>query len=101
MLRRYVRHCLNTDDIGGSKSIKFEVRDMERQTLRRVVGFESKELTPFAESYKVNIAIENVWNKFLPSPVEMKHFIDSIGSPYVEVYFDVVMYFELGFQNNG
>ena len=48
-----------------------------------------KELTPFAESYKVNIAIENVWNKFLLSPVEMKHFIDSIGSPYVGVYFDV------------
>ena len=48
-----------------------------------------KELAPIAESYKINIAIENVWNKFLLSPVEMKHFIDSIDSPYMGVYFDV------------
>lgn len=48
-----------------------------------------KELAPMAEEYKVNIAIENVWNKFLLSPIETKNFVDSIGSPYVGVYFDV------------
>jgi len=55
-----------------------------------------KELSSFAESYKVNIAIENVWNKFLLSPIEMKHFIDSIGSPYVGVYFDVGNVLQIG-----
>jgi len=48
-----------------------------------------KELSHEAEKYKVSIAIENVWNKFLLSPLEMKNFVDAIKSPYVGVYFDV------------
>jgi len=56
-----------------------------------------KELTPFAEDYKVNIAIENVWNKFLLSPIEMKHFVDSINSPYLGVYFDVGNVLQIGY----
>ncbi|MBR5504695.1 MAG: sugar phosphate isomerase/epimerase [Clostridia bacterium] len=48
-----------------------------------------KELAPVAESLKVSIAIENVWNKFLLSPLEMRDFIDKINSPYVGSYFDV------------
>ena len=42
-----------------------------------------------AEKYKVNIGIENVRNKFLLSPLEMRHFIDKLGSDYLGVYFDV------------
>lgn len=42
-----------------------------------------------AEKNKVYIGIENVWNKFLMSPIEMKEFIDKVGSPYVKSYFDV------------
>jgi hexulose-6-phosphate isomerase len=56
-----------------------------------------KGLAPIAETYKINIAVENVWNKFLLSPIEMKHFIDSIGSPYVGVYFDVGNVIQIGF----
>ncbi len=48
-----------------------------------------KKLAPDAESKKVCIAIENVWNKLLLSPLEMKDFVDSIGSDHVKVYFDV------------
>lgn len=48
-----------------------------------------KELAPYAESKKVSIGIENVWNKFLLSPLEMRDFIDKIGSDYVGAYFDV------------
>ena len=47
------------------------------------------ELKPYAESLKVNIALENVWNKFLLSPMEMRDFIDKISSDYVGSYFDV------------
>lgn len=47
------------------------------------------ELSKFAENVKINIGIENVWNKFLLSPLEMRDFIDEINSPYVGVYFDV------------
>ncbi|TKJ47729.1 xylulose 5-phosphate 3-epimerase [Candidatus Aerophobetes bacterium Ae_b3a] len=42
-----------------------------------------------AEKYKVNIGIENVWNKFLLSPLEMRDFIDKLGSDYLGAYFDV------------
>jgi len=48
-----------------------------------------KELAPYAEELKVSIGVENVWNKFLLSPVEMADFIDKVGSDYVGSYFDV------------
>ncbi len=48
-----------------------------------------KELAPFAEELKVSIGVENVWNKFLLSPLEMRNFIDEIGSDFVGSYFDV------------
>jgi L-ribulose-5-phosphate 3-epimerase len=37
----------------------------------------------------VRIAVENVWNRYLLSPLEMRAFIDSFGSPLVGAYFDV------------
>jgi len=48
-----------------------------------------KECVPTAERYKVSMGIENVWNKFLLSPLEMRDFIDKIESPYLGAYFDV------------
>ena len=48
-----------------------------------------KEVAPYAEEKKVYVGVENVWNKFLLSPLEMKQFIDEINSPFVGVYFDV------------
>ena len=48
-----------------------------------------KELKPYAEENKVAIGVENVWNKFLLSPLEMRDFIDKIDSQYVGAYFDI------------
>lgn len=42
-----------------------------------------------AERLQINIGIENVWNQFLTSPLEMRDFIDKIDSPFVGSYFDV------------
>ncbi|MCL2665877.1 MAG: sugar phosphate isomerase/epimerase [Defluviitaleaceae bacterium] len=42
-----------------------------------------------AEELKISVGIENVWNKFLLSPLEMRDFIDKINSPYARAYFDV------------
>ena len=47
-----------------------------------------KELAPYAEENGVHICVENVWNKFLLSPLEMRQFVDEINSPYVGCYFD-------------
>ncbi len=52
-------------------------------------------LVPAAERLKVSIALENVWNKFLLSPVEMRDFIDQCESPFVGAYVDtgnIVLY---------
>lgn len=47
------------------------------------------QLVPTAEKLGVTLAIENVWNKFLLSPLEMRDFIDSFRSKAVGSYFDV------------
>ena len=42
-----------------------------------------------AEEYGVTVGVENVWNKFLLSPLEFARFIDEVGHPRVQVFFDV------------
>ena len=41
-----------------------------------------------AQQLKVHLCVENVWNMFLYSPVEMRDFIKAIGSRYAGSYFD-------------
>ena len=53
----------------------------------RSVG-EIKKVVPLAEKLKVRIAIENVWNSFLLSPLEMARYIDQFQSEFVGSYFD-------------
>ncbi len=48
-----------------------------------------KELAHFAKGHQVYLGVENVWNKFLLSPTEMRNFIDEIDEEYVQGYFDV------------
>ncbi|MDO5742266.1 MAG: sugar phosphate isomerase/epimerase family protein [Vagococcus sp.] len=56
-----------------------------------------KELAPFAEEHGIKIGIENVWNKFLLSPLEMKQFVEAINHPYVGVYFDAGNVLQFGY----
>ena len=42
-----------------------------------------------AEKLKVNIGLENVWNRLFLSPIEFRDFIDELGSEYVGIYLDV------------
>jgi hexulose-6-phosphate isomerase len=57
------------------------VYDLSRKSLR--------ELLPTAERLGVVMAMENVWNKFLLSPMEMRDFIDGFDHELVKAYFDV------------
>ncbi len=52
-----------------------------RESLKRVL--------PEAEKSGVKIGVENVWSRYLLSPLEMRDFIDSFESPFVGSYFDV------------
>lgn len=48
-----------------------------------------KELLPEAEKTGIKIAIENVWNNFLLSPLEAARYIDQFNSNMIGWYFDV------------
>lgn len=50
-----------------------------------------------AKACGVVIGIENVANKMLLSPMEMRAFIDSCGSPFVKAYFDIGNIMPYGF----
>jgi L-ribulose-5-phosphate 3-epimerase len=50
---------------------------------------EIRKLLPAAEDAGVKIAIENVWNNFLLSPMEAARYIDEFDSPMIGWYFDV------------
>ncbi len=48
-----------------------------------------RKLLPLAEELNVTLAIEEVWNKFLLSPLEFARYIDEFKSPRIRAYFDV------------
>lgn len=48
-----------------------------------------RKLIPLAEKLGVVIAVEDVWNKFLLSPLEFARYVDEFQSPWVRAYFDV------------
>jgi hexulose-6-phosphate isomerase len=48
-----------------------------------------KLLIPVAEELKIIIAVEEVWNDFLMSPMEFARYVDEFNSPWVRSYFDV------------
>jgi hexulose-6-phosphate isomerase len=50
---------------------------------------EIRKLIPLAAELKVIIAVEEVWNKFLLSPLEFARYVDEFNSPWVRAYFDI------------
>lgn len=47
-----------------------------------------RKLIPVAEETGVKIAVENVWNQFLLSPMEAARYIDELNSPMIGWHFD-------------
>ncbi len=50
---------------------------------------EIKKLLPYAEKTGIKIAIENVWNNFLISPLEAARYVDELNHPLLGWYFDI------------
>lgn len=50
---------------------------------------EIRKALPLAEELGVKIAIENVWNQFLLSPLEAARYVDEFQSPWVGWHFDI------------
>lgn len=77
--------------IPGAVGVDFiegcEVVDYEKAYDRALEAI--SHLAKDAEQAGVSIGLENVWNKFLLSPLELRTFIDTVGSSYVGSYLDV------------
>ena len=54
-------------------------------------------LAPLACEKGVTICVENVWNRFLLSPVEMRRLVDEVGSPWVQSYLDTANMMAYGY----
>ncbi|MDZ4850576.1 MAG: sugar phosphate isomerase/epimerase family protein [Pirellulaceae bacterium] len=46
-------------------------------------------IAAYAQQQQIKILIENVWATFLISAFDMARFIDEVGSPWVQVHFDI------------
>lgn len=92
--------CEFASDIGASVFLvvpavatpKLPYRDIWEISKRGII-----EAAKSAEDYGVIIGVENVWNRFLYSPIEFRKFIEEINHPNVKAYFDVGNVFLLGF----
>lgn len=92
----------------GLEALKQTLRDAKRYgatSILLVPGLVNKEVSydqayarsqaeirkalPLAEESGVKIAIENVWNQFLLSPLEAARYVDDLNSPAVGWHFDV------------
>ncbi|MFD0588693.1 sugar phosphate isomerase/epimerase family protein [Paenibacillus sp. GCM10027627] len=74
--------AVGVDFIPDSEVVSYEkAYDLASEAIAKLV--------PYADSTGVAIAIENVWNKFLLSPLELRMFIDEQSSERVGSYFDV------------
>ena len=58
------------------------------------------ELKTYAGKKEIILGIENVWNKFLLSPLEMRDFINAIDSPYVRSYLDAGNVMQSGYPHH-
>jgi L-ribulose-5-phosphate 3-epimerase len=82
--------AVGVDFIPGAETVRYDL------AYERATGF-IKAALPAAEKAGVTIGVENVWNKFLLSPMEMKAFVDQFGSKNVGVYFDVANTLAFGY----
>jgi L-ribulose-5-phosphate 3-epimerase len=55
----------------------------------RSQGVIRERILPLATELKVTVGMEEVWNKFLLSPLELARYVDEFRSPYVKAYLDV------------
>jgi len=50
---------------------------------------EIRRALPLAEKLKIKIAVENVWNQFLLSPLEAARYVDEFKSPWIGWHLDI------------
>ena len=88
-----MRTSLHNAKLWGSETVLLVPGVVNPQTSYRDAWTRSQQqirtLIPLTEEVKVTISIEEVWNKFLLSPLEMAKYIDEFQSPWIKAWFDV------------
>jgi hexulose-6-phosphate isomerase len=88
-----MRTSMHNAKLWGSDAVLLVPAVVNAQTSYRDAWMRSqreiRKLIPLAEDLKIVIAIEEVWNKFLLSPLEMAAYIDEFQSPWIKAWFDV------------
>jgi len=88
-----MRTSLQNAKLWGSDTVLLVPAVVNSQTSYRDAWTRSqaqiRKLLPLAEQLRVVIAIEEVWNKFLLSPLEMAQYIDEFHSSWIQAWFDV------------
>jgi len=88
-----MRTSLHNAKLWGADAVLLVPAVVNPQTFYRDAWTRSqaqiRKLLPLADELKIVIAIEEVWNKFLLSPLEMAAYIDEFQSPWIQAWFDV------------
>jgi L-ribulose-5-phosphate 3-epimerase len=88
-----MRTSLHNAKLWGSDAVLLVPAVVNAQTSYRDAWTRSqaeiRKLIPLAAELKVVIAIEEVWNKFLLSPLEMAKYVSEFESPWIKAWFDV------------
>jgi L-ribulose-5-phosphate 3-epimerase len=88
-----MRRSLQNAKLWGSEAVLLVPAVLDPKTSYRDAWSRSqkeiRKLLPLAEELRVVIAIEEVWNRFLLSPLEMAAYIDEFNSPWIKAWFDV------------
>lgn len=88
-----MRTSLHNAKLWGAHAVLLVPAVVNEQTSYRDAWTRSqaqiRKLIPLAEELRVTIALEEVWNKFLLSPLEFAHYVDEFKSPWVGAWFDV------------
>jgi hexulose-6-phosphate isomerase len=61
------------------------------------VSAELRKVIADAQRARVILTPENVWNRFLVSPLEMRSFVDQFRSPWLGVHFDIGNVMQFGY----
>ncbi|MFZ4599289.1 MAG: sugar phosphate isomerase/epimerase family protein [Terrimicrobiaceae bacterium] len=85
--------AVGVDFIPGAEVVRYDL------AYERATAFIQAAL-PAAEKAGVTIGVENVWNKLLLTPLEMKAFVDQFESENVGVYFDVANTLAFGYPDH-
>lgn len=88
-----IKHALHVAKWSGASTV-LVVPGVVTENVSYAAAFELskksiREILPTAEELGVTIALENVWNKFLLSPLEFRDYVDSFDNPLVRAYFDI------------